>query len=150
MISVVMRQPHRLLIPEVHRRNQHAENPIGRLFLLGVIDADDLAAAAIFRRLCVDYHRTIGAPKGLVSNADLEKIRSFGTPVATIEQDEKKARDRWHGVKARYDEVTEAVKAVSGKFYPAFVRLVVEDVSEEIDDRVLRACLGRVSRVTSR
>lgn len=144
-ISVVMRQPHRMLVPDIYRRSQHAENPIGRLFLLGVIDAEDLNAALAFRKVCVEYHRAIGAPRRLGSNGDLEKIRA-GSPSYQLElEDEVRARARWIGIRGRFEDMTEAVRSVAGSFYEKFVRLVVEDVNEDIPDRVLRGCLSRVS-----
>jgi len=144
-ISVVMRQPHRMLVPDIYRRSQHAENPIGRLFLLGVIDADDLNAAMAFRKVCVEYHRAIGAPRRLGSNGDLEKVRASGPSYQAELEDDRRARARWLGVRARFEEMTQSVKGVAGNFYEKFVRLVVEDVNEDIPDRVLRGCLSRVS-----
>lgn len=142
IIAVVMQQPHRLMVPDIYRNSQHAESPIGRLFLLGEIDSDDLAAAVAFRDLSVSYHRQIGAPKRLQSNADLERIRSFGGSEFELEPDE--ARKRWIGIRDKFDLVNDAVKEVSGEYYGAFVRLIVGETYDLVPPRILRSCLRRI------
>ena len=148
MISVVMRQPHRMLVPDIYRRSQHAENPVGRLFLLGALSAEDVTAALQFKSICLAYHRAIGAPHRLTSNADLEKVRGKGADPEL--EDERAARDRWRGIAQRYEEAVDAVKSVAGNYYNNFVRLVVEEVNEDIPDRVLRAALSRIISMNSR
>lgn len=148
MISVVMRQPHRMLVPDIYRSSQHAENPIGRLFLLGAIDAEDVAAAVYFRSVCVLYHRAIGAPGKLKSSSDLERVRHFGSPSYQDGIDDKAERDRWHGIAQRYNELVDEVKSAAGDYYNSFVRMTVEDVNEDIPDKVLRACLSKVANIT--
>lgn len=61
--EMVTQQPHRRWLPERMRKDQRAENALGRLYLAGYLTEGQVVAGERWRRLMADYARVIDAPR---------------------------------------------------------------------------------------
>lgn len=61
--AIALAQPHRRWLPERLRKDQRAENALGRLYLAGFLSEGQILAGEKFRRLMLEYAAVIEAPR---------------------------------------------------------------------------------------
>lgn len=61
--AIALAQPHRRWLPERLRKDQRAENALGRLYLAGFLSEGQVLAGEKFRRLMLEYAAVIEAPR---------------------------------------------------------------------------------------